>query len=159
LKWSSWVQFHRVKTPLKTNFSVMSPEASGPIPQIVLGLLFGVGQSRNHSWGRFPGNFALFVEVPHGVTRFLEFSKNLGYELGSGAAWAVIFDALIPNIDPESENLGHAEFHCCVLTVNRRSSCIEISVFLKGAISRFWGGQARDGFFRNNRSNFRLSKT
>jgi hypothetical protein len=62
----------------------MSPEASGAIVHIVDGLLFRIGQSRKHSRCRFPGNFALFVEVPHGVTSFLEFAKNLGDKLGSG---------------------------------------------------------------------------
>jgi hypothetical protein len=47
------------------------------------GLLLGVGQSRNHSWGRFPGNSAVSLQVPHGVSRCLEFPKNLGDQLGS----------------------------------------------------------------------------
>jgi hypothetical protein len=73
----------------------MSPEASGPILHIVDGLLFGVGQSRKHSRCRFPGNFALGVEVPHGLAGLLEFPKNLGDQFGSGPACGVIFDPLI----------------------------------------------------------------
>jgi hypothetical protein len=89
----------------------MSPEASKPILHIVDGLLFGIGQSRKHSRCRFPGDFSVGVEVSHGVTCFLEFHKDLGQEVGSGAAWAVIFRPLIFDIYPESKNLGHVEFH------------------------------------------------
>jgi hypothetical protein len=114
--------------PEKRSFLPKSPEASGPILHIVDGLLLGVGQSRKHSWGRFPGNFALFVQVPHRLARLLNTSKDLGDQLGSGAAYSVIFDPLIFNIDPEPKHLGHAKSHSCVLTVNRRSLLSEISV-------------------------------
>ena len=70
-----------------------------------------VCQPRNHSWGRFPGNFSVGIRKAHVITRFLESPKNLGLGLGSGAAWAVIFDPLIFNIDPETKDLGHLKFH------------------------------------------------
>jgi hypothetical protein len=47
---------------------------------------------------RLPGNFTIGVEVPHGVTSFLELAKDLGDQLGSEAAWPVIFDPLIFDI-------------------------------------------------------------
>jgi hypothetical protein len=106
----------------------MSPEASGAILHIVDGLLLGVRHSRKHSGGRFPGNFALAGEVPHRIPRFFEFSKDLGQKLGSGAAWAVIFDPLVLDIHPKTKAPGHAESHSCVLTVNRHSLLSEISV-------------------------------
>jgi hypothetical protein len=93
------MQLHGRNFLLKNVFLAVSPEASGPIVQfIVQRLLLGVGQPRKHPWRSFPGNFALFVDVPHRVTRFFEFPKNLGDQLGSGAAWAVIFDPLIFNM-------------------------------------------------------------
>jgi hypothetical protein len=107
-------------TMISPKIPAMSPEASGPIFHIVDGLLLGVGQSRKHPRRRFPGDFALFVQVPHGVTRFFEFSKNLGDQLGSGAACGVIFDPLIFNIDPKPKNLGDAEFHSCALGRTRQ---------------------------------------
>jgi hypothetical protein len=104
------------KIPLKSTISARSPEASEAIVHIVDGLLFGVGQPCQHPRRRLPGNFALGVEIPHRVTGILEFSKNLGDQLSSGAAWAVIFDPLMFDIHPESKNLGHSDFHSCVLT-------------------------------------------
>jgi hypothetical protein len=68
------------------------------------------------SRGRFPGNFTLGVEAPHGVTGFFEFSKNPGNQLDSGEARDVFFDPLIFAIHPKSKNLGHAESHSCVPT-------------------------------------------
>jgi hypothetical protein len=113
---------------LKSGFPAKSPEASGPLRQFVIpGFLLSVGQSRKHPRRRFPGNLAFGVEVPHGVTSFLEFPKNLGDQVNSGSAWTVIFDPLIFDIDPKSKNLRHAEFHSCALTVNRYSLLSEIS--------------------------------
>jgi len=83
----------------------MSPEASEAIVQIVDGLLFGVGQSRKHPRARFPGNFALVVEAPHGLAHLLEFSKNLGDQRGSRAAWPVISDPLVFDIHPKTKDL------------------------------------------------------
>jgi hypothetical protein len=102
----------------------MSPEASGAILHIGDGLLLGIGQPGQHPRCRLTGNFALGVKVPHSVTRFFEFPKNLRDSLCSGAGRTVIFDPLIFDINPESKNLGHAEFHSSVLTVNRRSLLI-----------------------------------
>jgi hypothetical protein len=95
----------------------MSPEASETIVHIVNNFLLGIGQSRKHPWGRFPGNFSLFGEIPHGITRFFEFPKNLGYEFGSGAAWPVIFDPVIFDIHPKSKNLGHMNCDSSTLIV------------------------------------------
>jgi hypothetical protein len=88
----------------------MSPEASGPIRPVVFDLTFGIDQSRKHSRCRFPGNFAFGVEAPHSVTGGFELAKDLGQKLGSGAAWAMIFDPLIFDIHPKSKDPGHTNF-------------------------------------------------
>jgi hypothetical protein len=68
------------RVPVSGGLAVSS-EASGPIRQIVAGLSLGVGQPGEHPGGGLPGNFALGVEVPHGVTRFLVGPENLGDQL------------------------------------------------------------------------------
>ena len=100
-----------VNTPPKSVFPTKSPEASGLVRQIVDGLLFGIGQPRQHPRCAFPGNPAVGIQVPHGVTRFFKFPTNLGKKLGSGAAWSVICGPRIFDIHPESKNSGHSVFH------------------------------------------------
>jgi hypothetical protein len=132
------------KTPPGTRISwLRSPEASGPFLHIVDGFLFGVSQSRKHSRCRFPGNFALFVEVPHGVTHFFELPKNVGDQLDSGAAWVVIFSPVIFNIDPESKTLRHAEFHSCSLTRNSQSVASLKLAYLERQNFAFFGRMVR----------------
>jgi hypothetical protein len=68
-----------------------------PIRHVMDDLLFGVFQLRQHPGGRFPGNAAVSIEVPHGVTGFLEFAKNLGEQLCSRGgeelmSYVLIFD-------------------------------------------------------------------
>jgi hypothetical protein len=118
----------------------MSPEASGPIVHIVDGLLLGVSQSRKHPRGRFPSNFALGVDVSHGLAHLFEFSQNFGYEFGSGEAREVFLDPLIFDIYPKTKDPGHTNFDFSTLTANCRSSCIEISVIRK------WFLEAKTGF-------------
>jgi hypothetical protein len=89
-----------------------SPEPSGPLRQFVIsGLLLCVGKPRQHSGGRSPSNLALCVEVPHCVACFFELAKDLGDQLCSGPAWAVVFHPLVFDICPEPENLCHTQFH------------------------------------------------
>jgi hypothetical protein len=83
----------------KSTFSVMSPEASGPINQVVPGLLFGVVQPYQQPGSCFPANSAVSVQVPHGVTGFFEFPEDLRDHLGPGAMGALIFDVVVFDID------------------------------------------------------------
>jgi hypothetical protein len=95
----------------KSTFSVMSPEASGQINQVVPGLLFGVVQPYQQPGSCFPANSAVSVQVPHGVTGFFEFPEDLRDHLGPGAMGALIFDVVVFDIDPESNNLRHPKLH------------------------------------------------
>ena len=66
--------------------------------------------ARGTAWRRLmPASLA--VDVPHGVTSFLEFAEDLGDELASEVPWAVIFDPLKFDINPESKNSGQPEIH------------------------------------------------
>ena len=100
------------KKHLFEGFCAKSPEASGPFCQFVVpGLPFGVSQSRQHPGRRFPGDFTLGVEVPHGLSRLLETTKNLRQKRGAGAFRGAIFALLVFDIHPEPKILGYPEFH------------------------------------------------
>ena len=62
-----------------------SPEASGPICQIVFGLTLEVSKYRKHAGGSFPGDLTFGVEVAHCVARSLVVEKDFCDQLVSRA--------------------------------------------------------------------------
>jgi hypothetical protein len=86
------VQLHGVQNLLKNLFLAGSPKALGPIRQVVPGFPLRVGQPGQHPRGGFPTNSAVGGKVPHGVTRFLEGTQDLGDPPRFPAAGALIFD-------------------------------------------------------------------
>jgi hypothetical protein len=99
------------KKTVLSMFFAKSPEASGPFSQIMDDLLFGVFQLGQHPGGRFPGNAAVRIQVPHRVTEFLEFAENLGEQLCPGEGQELVFYVFIFDIHPKPEGFGHVEFH------------------------------------------------
>jgi len=93
-----------LKILLKSKFSGRSPEASGALRQIVLGLPLGVGQPGQHPGGGLPGNSAVSVQKAHGVTRCFEFAKDLGDQVGFSAVGGLISNVFVFDIDPKSQN-------------------------------------------------------
>ena len=89
----------------------MSPGASTPIGQVVPGFPLSVRQPRQHPGGGLPGNSAVSVQVPHRVTRCLEFAKNCGYEVGSAVVEAVI---LISSYSTSTQNVRHLVMRNCI---------------------------------------------
>ena len=61
---------------------------------------------------RFPGNFAIRIEVPHGVAAFLVLVQNLSDQPPFGQFRMIGFNILIGDIDPESQGPVHSDFHC-----------------------------------------------
>jgi hypothetical protein len=136
-----------------------APEASGPIRQIVLSLLLGVAQPVQHPGSGFPGNSAVSIEVPHSVTGCFVSAENFGDQLSSGAVAVLIFYVVVFDIDPEPKNSRHPEFHwlaCRRKIAARRRSEISVPTTRNSTYAR---AQLQDGFFRNNRSSFRPSRT
>jgi hypothetical protein len=64
--------------------STRSPEPLRKVFQVILSIAFGVGQHRQESRTRFPGDFAIRIEVPHGVAAFLVLVQNLSDQLPFG---------------------------------------------------------------------------
>jgi hypothetical protein len=79
--------------------------------QVILSIAFGVGQLCQKSRTRFPGDFAIRIEVPHGVAAFLVLMQNLRYELTFGEINMVQFYVLVGDTDPEPQGFVHGEFH------------------------------------------------
>jgi hypothetical protein len=52
------------------------PEPLRKVFQVILGIAFGVGQHRQKSRTRFPGDFATRIELPHGIAAFLVLVQN-----------------------------------------------------------------------------------
>jgi hypothetical protein len=89
----------------------MSPEASGPIRQLVPGLALAVGQPAEHPGGGLPGNPAVSIQKAHGVTSCFKGVQDLGEELRfreTGVLGPIIREFAL---DPESENSRYPEFH------------------------------------------------
>jgi hypothetical protein len=91
--------------------SALSPEASGPIRQVIPRFPLGVGQPDQHPGCGLPRNSAVGVQVPHGVTSFFALPKDGGDQIRFRVVGTSIFDVLVFDIDPESQNSRHAEFH------------------------------------------------
>jgi hypothetical protein len=75
-------QKHSFSKYVRQWLPIRSPEASGQVVLgIVVGLLFSVGQSRQHFWGGFPGDLALEIEIPHRLPGFFVFAEDFGEQL------------------------------------------------------------------------------
>jgi hypothetical protein len=92
------------------NFS-WSPEPLRKVFQLILSIAFGVGQHRQKSRTRFPGDFAIRIEVPHGVAASFVLPQDLRYELTFGETNVIQFYLVVGDIDPEPESLVYVQFH------------------------------------------------
>jgi hypothetical protein len=88
-----------------------SPEASGPIRQIVFGLTLEVSEYRKHAGGSFPGDLTFHVEVPHSVARSFVVTQDVSDQLVSREVGIVFFLVFVGAIDPKPESLFHAKVH------------------------------------------------
>jgi hypothetical protein len=91
--------------------STRSPEPLRNVFQFILSIAFSIGQHRQKSRTRFPGDFAIRIEVPHGVAAFLVLVQNLSDQLPFGQFRMIEFNVLIGDIHPESQGPVHSEFH------------------------------------------------
>ena len=98
-------------THLGAGFSTPSPEASGPIRQIVFGLSLEVSEYRKHEGRSFPGNLTFGIEVSHRVARSFVVAQNFGDQLHSRVIGVFMLLVLIRAVDPEFESLFHSQFH------------------------------------------------
>jgi len=74
-----------------------SPEPSGQVMLgIVASLLFGIGQSREHSRGGFPGDLALGIEIPHRLTGLFVFAEDFNEQPRPGRTGALLLSATDP---------------------------------------------------------------
>jgi hypothetical protein len=98
---------------------------------IIPGLAFSVSQSVEHPLRRFPSDLSVRSQVPHCITRLLEFVQDFRDESMLAFGGRARFPLLARDIDPEFQLFGHPQFH--FLQPVRRSYAFEISVCLSVA--------------------------
>jgi hypothetical protein len=91
--------------------SFVIPASRKIMLRIFHGLTFGVSQPIEHAWCRFPANFSVGPQVPHRVSRLLEFVQDLGDESMPAFEECRIFSLLARDIYPEFQLFGHPQFH------------------------------------------------
>ena len=89
-----------------------SAESREIIVEVILSIALGVGQHRQKSRARFPGDFATRIEVAHGVAAFLVLVQNLRDQLPFSQFRVIGFNVLVGDIDPEPQGSFHSDFHC-----------------------------------------------
>jgi hypothetical protein len=76
-----------------------------------MSLTLSISQRRQKSRTRFPPDFAICIEVPHGIAAFLVLVQNLSDQLPFGEINVLGFYMLVGDIDPKSQGLVHSQFH------------------------------------------------
>jgi hypothetical protein len=61
--------------------------------------------------GRFPGNFSLSIETPHGVSASFVFTQDLSHELPLGEIGMLPLYVFTGDMHPKLQALVHSVFH------------------------------------------------
>ena len=70
---------------------------------IILRLLFGISQPREHALRCSPG-VARGIEAPHGITGFFKFPQDFGQQLRFSAIIAIVRSSVAFAVYPESQS-------------------------------------------------------
>jgi len=68
---------------------------------IILRLLFGISQPREHALRCSPGHLARGIEAPHGITGFFKFPQDFGQQLRFSAIIAIVRSSVALAVYPE----------------------------------------------------------
>ena len=71
---------------------------------IILLLLFGISQPREHALRRSPGDLARGIEAPHGITGFFKFPQDFGQQLRFSAIIAIVRSSVAIAVYSESQS-------------------------------------------------------
>ena len=102
------------------------------IVEVILSIALGVGQHRQKSRTCFPGDFALVIEMAHGVAAFLVLVQNLSDQLPFSQFRMIGFNVLIGDIDPESQ--GPCPFGFSLLNFQRSADGVRCRLACEGAV-------------------------
>jgi hypothetical protein len=71
---------------------------------IILRLLFGISQPREHALRCSSGDLARGIEAPHGITGFFKFPQDFGQQLRFSAIIAIVRSSVALEVYPESQS-------------------------------------------------------
>jgi hypothetical protein len=94
-----------------TSIAIQSPEAL-KIVQIILSVTLCIGQHAQKPRGRFPYEFAVLIETPHGIPASFVFTQDFRHELALGGIRMMPLYVLTGDIHPKLQSLVHSVFHC-----------------------------------------------
>jgi hypothetical protein len=80
-----------------------SPEPLRKVFQHILSIAFGIGQLRQKSRTRFPGDFAPVIEAAHRISAFLVSPQDLRQQLLFGDVVMVRLYLVVGDVHPELE--------------------------------------------------------